>query len=95
MSLPCIVPASRLDIFKFYQDEAIYEAIIYKNTILKLAKVVPIQKSDDAYQFAYQLSQEYTTLISPCSLVYRVWVDARCPKDFQLSAKLKALASSC
>lgn len=90
MSLPRVVPASRLNIFNFYEDRAIYEGILYEKTILKLAKVFPINKSEEAHRFACELSQDYTTLISPCSLLYRVWVDVQCPQDFKFSNKLDA-----
>lgn len=88
MGLPRVVPASRLNIFNFYANHAIHEAVFYENTILKLAKIIPLNKSEEAHHFARELSQEYTTVISPGPFLYRVWVEIRCPMDFKLSPKL-------
>lgn len=90
MGLPRIVPSSKLNIFKFYKDYAIHEAVTYDKTIFKLATIVPIDKSEDAYKLACELGQKYPVLISPSSALYRVWVSIECPTDFKLSFKWKA-----
>ena len=91
MGLPRITPTSGLSIFKFYKNRAIYEAIFYEGNVLKLAKIFHAEHREEAYRFAYKLSQEYITVISPCSTLYRIWVDTRCPIDFQLSFQLDSL----
>lgn len=91
MSIPRVVPSSQLAIFKFYDNYEIHEAILYGNTIMRLAKVLPAENRDEAYQFACKLSQQYTTLLSPCPNIYRIWVDIRCRENFQMSFRLEAM----
>ncbi|NER80425.1 MAG: hypothetical protein F6K42_12780 [Leptolyngbya sp. SIO1D8] len=88
MAIPRVVPASKLNTFKFYESHAIYEGIFYAGTILKLAKTFPLSKREKVYQFACKLSREYMTLISPSSTSYRVWVDIRHPIDVHPSLHL-------
>ena len=90
MGLPRIVPGSKLNVFKFYGNRAISEAVIYEGAILKLAMAVTSERRKDAYQCAYRLSQEYVTLMSPDAALCRVWVDIRCPEDFRLASKLNS-----
>lgn len=82
MSIPSLAPASQLGVFKFYGDRQVHEAIMHNQVIMKLAKVMPAEERDEAYQFAHSLSQRYPTVLSPANDVYRVWVDIRCPDDF-------------
>lgn len=88
MSIPHLAPASQLKIFKFYDNHRIHEAIMYDQVIMKLAKVFPAERRDEAYQFAMYLSQRYSTVLSPATDVYRVWVDIRCRDNFELSFPL-------
>lgn len=88
MGLPRIVPVSKLKIFKFYENGSITEAVVHENVVLKLAKIVPIEHSKDAYGFAHDLSQNHVTVMSPGGDFYRVWVDIRCSVDFKLSFNL-------
>ncbi|NEQ47239.1 MAG: hypothetical protein F6K00_28350 [Leptolyngbya sp. SIOISBB] len=55
---------------------------------MRLAKVFPAERRDEAYQFAMSLSQGYSTVLSPATDVYRVWVDIRCRDNFELSFPL-------
>lgn len=89
MSLPRIAPVSKLGVFKFYDNYAIHEAVLHEGTILKLAMVFQAEQREEAFRFAFQLSQKYVTLISPCAALYRVWVDIRCQTDFRLSCPIK------
>ena len=88
MGVPRIIPASQLNIFKFYRDNAVHEAVFHKGTILKLAYALPIDAREQAYKCALRLSQNYTTVLSPCGSLYRVWVDVRCPDEFKLEFRL-------
>lgn len=81
MSIPSLAPASQLGTFKFYSNCQIHEAIMHDNVIMKLAKVLPSDQRDEAYHIAHALSQCYSTVLSPATDVYRVWVDVRCPDD--------------
>ena len=85
MSIPSLAPASQLEIFKFYSNHQAHEAIMHNNMIMKLAKVLPSDMRDEAYHIAHSLSQRYPTALSPADDVYRVWVDVRCPDEFNLS----------
>ena len=85
MSVPSFIPASQLGIFKLYRDHQAHEAIMHNNVIMKLAKVLPSDMRDEAYHIAHSLSQRYPTVFSPATDVYRVWVDVRCPDEFNLS----------
>lgn len=79
MSIPHVAPASQLKPFKFYEQQAVHDAVLHEGVILKLAQIFSVDNRNDAYQFAYQLGQQYTALISPDSSWYRIWVDIRCP----------------
>ena len=88
MTIPHLVPASKIKIFKLYNDGHVHEAIRYNQVVMKLAKIFLLEQREEAYQFAHSLSQNYATVLSPASDVYRVWVDIRCPNDFGLSFPL-------
>lgn len=78
MSLPSIAPASSLDIFKFYQDGAIYQATLYRGNILKFVKSYPLAFRSEAFRFSCQLGQKYKTLLSHDIDVFKIWVDVCC-----------------
>lgn len=88
MPIPRLVPASEINIFKFYEDGRVHEVIMHDGVIMKLAKAFLIEQSKEAYQFAHSLSQNYSTVLSPASDIYRVWVDIRCLDDFGFSFSL-------
>ncbi len=85
MPVPKLASASQIKIFKYYSNHQAHEAIMHDNVIMKLAKVLPTDMRDEAYHIAHSLSQRYPTVLSPAADVYRVWVDVRCPDDFNLS----------
>lgn len=88
MGVPHVIPNSKLKTFKFYATNAIHEAIFYEGTILRSVKNFSLEEREEAFQFACNLSQEYTTLLSPCTDLYRVWVDVWCPMAFILSFQI-------
>lgn len=61
---------------------------MYDGVIMRLVKVLPSDMRDEAYHVAHSLSQHYPTVLSPATDVYRVWVDVRCPDDFNPSMSL-------
>ncbi|MEO1093445.1 MAG: hypothetical protein AAFX01_00920 [Cyanobacteria bacterium J06638_28] len=75
MSLPGIIPASQLDIFRFYDSHGIHQAAIHQGTVLKLFRVYPVIRRNEAYRFASKLSQQCLTILSPNSEYFRIWVD--------------------
>lgn len=81
MAVPHIISESRVNVFKFYENAEIHEAILAHNQIMRLAKVFPADQKQAAIAFAFQLCQKYATLITPNSTRYRVWVDVRCPHE--------------
>lgn len=95
MSLPRICPASSLNIFKFYANCAIHEAVLYEGTIMKVAQAFQHEQREEAFDFAYKMGREYATLISPCSFQYRVWVDVRFPVEAELSCPIRPKAAVC
>ena len=88
MSIPSLAPASQLETFKFYGNNQVHEAVMHDHMIMKLAKVLPSEMRDEAYHIAHSLSQRYPTVLSPATDVYRVWVDIRCPDNFNPSMSL-------
>jgi hypothetical protein len=88
MAVPRVVPESQISVFKFYDDRAIHEAVLWEGTILRLAGVFDSDQKREALEFAYGLSQDYATLITPSAALYRVWVDIRYRRDFNLSLPL-------
>ena len=88
MAVPRVVPESQVSVFKFYDDQAIHEAVLWENTILRLAGVFDSDQKREALDFAYGLSQDYATLITPSATLYRIWVDIRCRRNFNLSMPL-------
>ena len=88
MALPEIVPESKIKIFKFYENSAIHEAIIHKNCLMKLAGIFPSNEKQVAINLAYQLCENYPTLLTPGASESRVWVDMRCPQKFDVKTVL-------
>lgn len=88
MALPDIVPESQINIFKFYENSEIHEAVIHKNCLMKLAGVFPAVDKQAAIDFAYQLCENHPTLLTPGASHYRVWVDMRCPQEFDIKTVL-------
>lgn len=92
MAVPYIISESQVQVFKFYENAAIHEAVFVNNRIMRLAGVFAADDKQSAFEVAYQLCDEYPTLLMPGQSQYRVWVDVRCIKDF--AAVSKPLASS-
>ncbi len=88
MAVPNVIPESKVNVFKFYDNHAVHEAILFQGRILRLAGIFHSNKKSEAFNFAYTLCQEFFTLITPSSSVYRVWVDIRCRDTFNLSFPL-------
>ncbi|MEM1291499.1 MAG: hypothetical protein AAGH67_08505 [Cyanobacteria bacterium P01_H01_bin.162] len=88
MALPDIMPESQVNIFNFYENHAIYEAVLHKNRFMKLAGVFLAVDKQGAIDFAYQLCENYPTLLTPGSSQYRVWVDMHCPQEFDIKTVL-------
>lgn len=94
MAVPHIISESHIQVFKFYESGAIYEAILMKNHIMRLAGVFSEEEKQKAIDFAYKLCREYPTLITPNPSRYRVWVDVRCPIKFDSGEPLEERANS-
>lgn len=75
MSLPGVIPASRVDIFRFYDSYGVHEATIHRGTVLKLCRIYPVLQRNEAYEFAFGMSQCCTTVLSPSSEYFRIWID--------------------
>ncbi len=88
MAVPHILPESKTTSFKFYESYAIHEAVFHEGQILKLAGVFSCENKREALNFAYALAQNYFTLITPGSAVYRIWVDIHCQQDFSVAIPL-------
>lgn len=89
MAVPQIIAESQISIFKFYENGKIHEAILVNNQILRLAGIFEIDNKQSALKFAYQLCQQYPTLITPNPQRYRVWVDVRCQEQFAVGQPLQ------
>jgi len=92
MAVPQIFAESQVNVFKFYKNGAIHEAILVNNQILRLAGAFATDDKQAALKFAYKLCREYTTLITPNPFRYRVWVDVRCQETFAVGIALPALS---
>lgn len=90
MAIPQIVAESQVNIFKFYKNGEIHEAILVNNQILRLAGIFETDDKQSALKFAYKLCRQYPTLITPNPFRYRVWVDVRCPEKFAVGTPLTA-----
>lgn len=88
MAVPHVLPESKINVFKFYDNHAIHEAILFQGNIMKLAGIFSGEQQQEAFDFAYTLAQDFFTLITPSSAVYRIWVDIRCRQDFRISFPL-------
>jgi hypothetical protein len=94
MAVPHVLPESQVKIFKFYDNQAIHEAILVEGRLMRLAGVFSSDQKREAFDFAYELCQQYFTMITPSATVYRIWVDIRCRQDFRLSLPLPLTAPS-
>ncbi|MEM0981981.1 MAG: hypothetical protein AAGH78_17130 [Cyanobacteria bacterium P01_H01_bin.58] len=94
MSLPGIIPASQLDIFRFYDSHGIHQAAIHQGTVLKLFRVYPVIRRNEAYTFASKLSQHCLTILSPNSEYFRIWVDINFSSVSNLSEHYSAFQVS-
>lgn len=75
MSLPGVIPASQVNIFRFYDTHGVHEATIYRGTVLRLCRIYPVIQRNEAYEFAFRMSQGCTTVLSPSSEYFRIWID--------------------
>ncbi len=83
MAVPHILPESQVGIFKFYDKNAIHEAVIVNGKIMRLTGIFSAIQKREAFNFAYGLSQKYFTPMTPGADRCRVWVDVRCETDLQ------------
>jgi hypothetical protein len=88
MAVPHILPESKVSIFKFYDNDAIHEAVFVDGKIMRLAGKFAATHKREAFNFAYGLSQKYFTLMTPGANYYRIWVDIRCEIGSKLSTNL-------
>lgn len=89
MSIPALVPASQLDVFKIYDGSEICEAVLYNHTIMKRLKVLPIDYKREAYRFACSVGQRHSTLLSLDAEACKVWVDVRYCDDVQQAVQAR------
>jgi hypothetical protein len=92
MAVPYIVPESTVSIFKFYDGDAVHEAVFANGRVVRLAGIFSAHQKQEAFAFAQDLCQAHFTVMTPGSILYRVWVDVRCPRDFKLGMMLTGLA---
>ncbi|MGF1458327.1 MAG: hypothetical protein ACFBSG_04805 [Leptolyngbyaceae cyanobacterium] len=88
MAVPHILAESQVKAFKFYEQGSIQEAILVNNQIMRLAGNFALEQKQAAFDLAYDLCQQYSTMITPGAKAYRVWVDVRCTRPFSVGTRL-------